>query len=316
MSWTMRSRIIPPDRAGSTYQLSALRGRKVQRERRSTAGVPMSPRAVISRARRYSGKKRSTCATSSRTPAVRQAAIMRRPSPTVRAIGFSQITCLAAAAARRVNSACRCVGVQMSTTSTSAITASRSVTKRAAYVPARASPPAPAVPTKAAMRAPVWLQASAWTPPMRPVPTIATRMRHPPSWLFECARGESPDETPGEQHVRRQDRHHRQGQRRQDRIPVAEKLTDELLGPQRDRFRRFPGRQDQRKPQIIPDRNHREDRHRGHGGPHQREYEPEDPVLAHSIDPGGVLEIPRHLTHELLEDEDSQRQSLRGVDQD
>ena len=76
-------------------------------------------------------------------------------------------------------------------------------------------------------------------------------------------------------------------------------------------------RQNQREPQIVPDRDHGEHRDRRHGRPDQRQYQAEeDRVLGEPVDAAGILQVVGNLLHEFRQDEDRQRQALRRVDED
>ena len=94
------------------------------------------------------------------------------------ASGFSQTTCLPAARAAAARSACRWLGVQTWTTSTSGLVARTSAWSNASSAPRRRAAARPrsgveaATPTR---RAPARRTARAWTSPMKPVPTMAAR---------------------------------------------------------------------------------------------------------------------------------------------
>src|SRR3954462_9580746 len=139
----------------------------------------------------------------------------------------------------------------------------------------------------------------------------------PAGGLLHGARGDAADQLPAENQVEDQHRDDRERQGGEHGVPVGDELADEHLRPQRDRLGPLAGRQDQREPEIVPDRDHGEHGHRRHGRAHQRQHDLEEyPVFGQAVDPSGVLEILRYATHELGQDEDRERKALRGLDQD
>ncbi len=87
----------------------------------------------------------------------------------------------------------------------------------------------------------------------------------------------------------RQDRHRKSGQ---DRVPVGNELADEHLTAKGQGLGFFSRRQDQREPQIIPDRDHVEDCDRRHRRAHERQHKAEeDRVFREPVDTSGVLQI-------------------------
>ena len=118
--------------------------------------------------------------------------------------------------------------------------------------------------------------------------------------LFDRASGDAADHLLREDQVEDQDRDHRQGQRGKHCVPVADELAEELLHTQGDGGGLAAGRQDQREPQVVPDRDHGEDADRTQGRTHQRHDHPIDPVFAGAVQAGGLFEVARHLAHELV----------------
>ena len=86
---------------------------------RSSCGVPMRPASIAARAAANAGAKRRLNPTCSTTPACSAAAMARSASARVTAIGFSQNTCLPAAAAATTRSVWLRAGAVISTPSTS-----------------------------------------------------------------------------------------------------------------------------------------------------------------------------------------------------
>src|SRR6516225_4035214 len=111
--------------------------------------------------------------------------------------------------------------------------------------PASSPHPASACTVLQAARPHRWARGPPWT-------TAARQAKG----LLEGTGSEPADQLGGEEYVQDQDRQHGQGQRRQDGVPVADELTDELLCAERDRLCGLSRRQNQRKPKVVPDRNH------------------------------------------------------------
>src|SRR5918994_2832309 len=128
---------------------------------------------------------------------------------------------------------------------------------------------------------------------------------------------EAAHEITGEEKVKDENRGDCQRQGGEHRIPVRHVLADELLHTERDRLLAVAGRQDQREPQVVPDRHHGEHRHRRDGRADQRQDDAEeDPVYAHPVASGRIAQILRDLLDELAEDQDRERQPLRHIDED
>src|SRR5215207_6472437 len=79
---------------------------------------------------------------------------------------------------------------------------------------------------------------------------------------FHGAGGQAAHEIAGEEKVKDENGRDRQCERGEHRVPVRHVLTDELLHAERNRLLAITGRQDQREPEIVPDRHHGEHRHR------------------------------------------------------
>ena len=107
----------PPARSGSQNQSEC--GPKCCSPWRTRCTAPSAPSSASSLARTYLGAKQSSSAYMSSVPARSHAAIISSASASVRASGFSQITCLPAEAAATVMSRCRSLGAPMQITSTS-----------------------------------------------------------------------------------------------------------------------------------------------------------------------------------------------------
>ena len=107
----------PPARSGSQNQSEC--GPRCCSPWRTRYTGPSAPSSASSFARTYLGAKQSSSAYIRSTPARLQAAIISSASASVRASGFSQITCLPADAAATVISQCRSLGAPMQMMSTS-----------------------------------------------------------------------------------------------------------------------------------------------------------------------------------------------------
>ena len=138
---------------------------------RSSCGVPTAPSSILARMPAKSLAKRRLKPTCSATPAVRAASMARSASSSVRAIGFSQNTCLPDCAAAMTRSAWLAAGEQIATASMdrSAIRSSGSRYVRGAESRSAAPGWGSATAVKRAFgrrRAKV----SAWKAPIQPAP--------------------------------------------------------------------------------------------------------------------------------------------------
>jgi hypothetical protein len=105
--------------------------------------------------------------------------------------------------------------------------------------------------------------------------------------------------------------------RRQHAVPVGDVLAEELLHAERDRMRIVARGEDQREPEIVPDRHDGEDRDGGDRRPQQRrDHLEEDARLRHAVAARRVAQILRDLLDEFGQDEDRHRQPLRDIDED
>ena len=75
--------------------------------------------------------------------------------------------------------------------------------------------------------------------------------------------------------------------------------------------------EDQRKPEVVPDRNDGEDRDGGDRRPQERRDDLEENArLRHPVAARRVAQVLRDLLDEFAQDEDRQRQPLRNIDED